>query len=213
MRQENDELVFTSKVAPGMRISGFAAQRLSIRNVVNASFLRGVLGLSIALVCAGERDLRAQPIERDATQTDDSHGTKADVSAGDNSSDDDTSGDGTSGDDTSGDDTSGDESSGGESGADDEPSLPTGLDDEPSLPSGLDDEPSLPGGLDDEPSLPGGLDGGTNAASPDDNFSLPLSWKIVVDLRGGTRILEPINQRRLSLGEARLQMHACFAER
>ncbi len=208
MRQGNEELVSSNEVTPEMRISGFAAQRLSIRNVVTASFLRGVLGLSVALVCAGEQDLMAQPIERDATQAGDSDGTKADVSAGDDSSDDGAFGDDASGDGASGGASTSDDEPSLPSGLDDEPSLPSGLDDEPSLPSGLDDEPSLPGGLDGEPSLPTGLDEGTEAVSTDESFSLPLSWKIVVDLRGGTRIREPINQRRLSLGEARLQMHA-----
>lgn len=93
----------------------------------------------------------------------------------------------------------------------DQPALPTGLeeDDEPPLPMGLgDDEPALPSGLEgDEPALPEGIEGGEDSAEEQDE-GIPMLWKVVVDMRVGARIHDPINQRRTSIAEQRLQLHA-----
>ncbi len=88
---------------------------------------------------------------------------------------------------------------------DGEPISPEGMDPgsskevpEPTLPEAMEDEPALPMGMDEESS--------EGESSSSDSFSLPFSWKLSLDLRGGVRFVDPIDQRRASLAEFRTQL-------
>ncbi|MDD9965121.1 MAG: hypothetical protein OXR73_02775 [Myxococcales bacterium] len=109
-----------------------------------------------------------------------------------------------------------DETAGAE-GADEEPPLPAGLDghgvQSPSAAPGAEEpEPTLPAGLDAQPSA--GLPTGRVARAPlaeevglpARSVWLPLRWRLRSDARIGARLREDPEERRVSIGEQRLQL-------
>ncbi len=104
-----------------------------------------------------------------------------------------------------------------------EPALPPGLEAayDPALPAGLENagEPELPAGLDEdeesEDALPAGLaldesrspESVALGESNNQGFSLPFEWHAVLDSRAGVRVARPIEEKRSSMAELRLQLH------
>lgn len=96
-----------------------------------------------------------------------------------------------------------------------EPALPAGLGgDEPSLPAGLSsDEPSLPSGLSSssEPALPVGLGSDESEFAAEGERSmddLPFLLSGFIEGRAGVRLKDDTLQKKMPIGEARIQLQA-----